>query len=191
MTIPPDIGMGNRPARIDSIPDLATLSSVIRGYRMTTGETLQSLAERSGVSRSVIMDIESGLKSPTVGVLARLALAMNIRIDDLVQPPVVPGIADADVPVLECQSLRVPPGQDGLDLFRIRFCRYGRYTFNGTAATSRKHLWIDEGVVLLYLPGSVQEIQPHRLVSFNAGFVHYLECVRGPLASGTMTIMRT
>ena len=190
MTIPPDIGMGNRPARIESIPDLATLSSVIRGYRMTTGESLASLAERSGVSRSVIMDIESGLKSPTVGVLARLALAMNIRIDSLGQP--AEAAAETDVlPVLECEALRLPPGRDGLDLYRIRFCRYGRHTFAGTATTSRKHVWIDEGSVTLFLPGRTQEILPHQLVSFNAGFEHHLECARGPLASGTMTITRT
>ncbi|WP_413699939.1 helix-turn-helix domain-containing protein [Psychromonas sp. KJ10-10] len=63
------------------------ISSFIRSYRQANGESLQSLANRSGVSRSMISQIESEKTSPTIVVLSKLADAMNIKIGDLVQAP--------------------------------------------------------------------------------------------------------
>ena len=48
----------------------------IRNFRQANNESLQALADRSGVSRSMIAQIESAQKSPTLAVLAKLAQAM-------------------------------------------------------------------------------------------------------------------
>jgi transcriptional regulator with XRE-family HTH domain len=48
--------------------------------------TLRALAAQSGVSASMISDIERGAKSPTVATLAVLAAALRIPLPTLVEP---------------------------------------------------------------------------------------------------------
>lgn len=50
----------------------------IKQQREAAGLSLRMLAERSGVSSSMISDIERGAKSPTVTTLVRLAQALGI-----------------------------------------------------------------------------------------------------------------
>lgn len=193
MTIPSDIGLGNRHASLANIPDLEYIRAVIRSYRLIHGETLVSLATRSGVSRAVIESIESGEKSPTIGVLARLALAMHIRPGELLHPPQADLMADvagqmSACDMVSCQQLPSFSEGNGLALYRFAFTCYGSIEFSATPGVCRKHIWLDEGLVTLHLPTRVQEIGPEKLTTFNAGFSHRLECRRGPLAKGMMSI---
>jgi XRE family transcriptional regulator, regulator of sulfur utilization len=196
MTIPTDIGLGNRHASLANIPDLEYIRAVIRSYRLIHGETMVSLATRSGVSRAVIESIESGEKSPTIGVLARLALAMHIRPGDLLHPPQADSMADiADgmgaCDMVSCQQLPSFSENNGLELYRFAFTRYGSIEFSANPGVCRKHIWLDEGFVTLHLPTRVQEIGPEKLTTFNAGFPHRLECRRGSLARGMISITCT
>lgn len=50
--------------------------------------TLRELASRSGISSSMISDIERGEKSPTISTLATLATALGVPISALVDRPV-------------------------------------------------------------------------------------------------------
>ena len=51
---------------------------VVKRRRDLAGLSLRALAARSGVSPSMISDIERGAKSPTVATLARLAQALGV-----------------------------------------------------------------------------------------------------------------
>ena len=55
----------------------------IRALRAERGLTLGALAERSGVSRSMISVIERAESSPTASVLDRLAAALGVTIATL------------------------------------------------------------------------------------------------------------
>src|SRR5262249_16948127 len=50
----------------------------VRDLRAARGLTLDALAERSGVSRSMISLIERGESSPTAALLERLAAGLNV-----------------------------------------------------------------------------------------------------------------
>ncbi len=51
--------------------------------RTAKGYSLRSLAERSGISKTEINDIENGNRSPTLDTLERLAVALECSICDL------------------------------------------------------------------------------------------------------------
>ncbi len=59
-------------------------SSVIRlrEWREHRGDSIQTVADRAGVSRATVFRIESGRSSPTVAILEKLARALNIRVGD-------------------------------------------------------------------------------------------------------------
>ncbi len=66
---------------------MAALGSRLRALRSARGLALERLAELSGVSRSMVSDVERGAKTPTVLVLDRLATALGTSIARLLDEP--------------------------------------------------------------------------------------------------------
>ncbi len=63
---------------------LEDLGVRLRSQRSARGFSLDALSAASGVSRSMISDIERGAKMPTVLVLARLATALGVTVSRLI-----------------------------------------------------------------------------------------------------------
>lgn len=59
----------------------------VKARRQEQRLTLRALASKSGISPSMISDIERGAKSPTISTLAVLAAALGAPISALVDPP--------------------------------------------------------------------------------------------------------
>lgn len=71
---------------------MAELGSRIRAERTARGLGLERLAELSGVSRSMVSEVERGTKIPSVLIVDRLATALGTSIARLLDEPVRPGI---------------------------------------------------------------------------------------------------
>ncbi len=56
---------------------------LLRSVREKKGITLTKLAEKSGVSKTHINDIENYVKSPSLLVMVKLAKALNVDINEL------------------------------------------------------------------------------------------------------------
>lgn len=68
----------------DPDPDLlARIAQAVRRLRAARGLTLQQLAERSGVSKRTIAQVEAQRTNPSIGVLAGLAVALRVDLPDL------------------------------------------------------------------------------------------------------------
>lgn len=67
-------------------PDFGHLAEFIRNYRNAHGLSLAQLAEKAGVSRSMIFQIEGGKTVPTLNVVSKLAFAMGTPISSLIDP---------------------------------------------------------------------------------------------------------
>jgi transcriptional regulator with XRE-family HTH domain len=63
------------------------IASRVRGLRAAQGLSLEGLADRSGVSRSMISLIERGETSATAVVLDRLATGLGVTLASLFDPP--------------------------------------------------------------------------------------------------------
>src|ERR687890_2569628 len=61
----------------------AHLAERLRGLRSERGLTLDALAERAGVSRSMISLVERGESSPTAAVLDKLAAGLGVTLASL------------------------------------------------------------------------------------------------------------
>ena len=74
---------------LSSIEDetAAQVATSVRERRERLGLTLRALAARSGVSPSMISDIERRTKSPTISTLAALAKALDVSVAALVDRP--------------------------------------------------------------------------------------------------------
>jgi transcriptional regulator with XRE-family HTH domain len=67
--------------------DLVALGKRVQALRTERALTLQSLAERSEVSLSMLSAVERGDKAPTVVVLDRIATGLGVRLATLVEDP--------------------------------------------------------------------------------------------------------
>lgn len=82
-------------AEVDAQADLTPrLGANLRRVRTRQGLSLDRLAERSGVSRAMLSQIELGRSTPTVNVLARVVRALRVPYATLLdaaatRPPVV------------------------------------------------------------------------------------------------------
>ncbi|MEJ0010881.1 MAG: helix-turn-helix transcriptional regulator [Alphaproteobacteria bacterium] len=63
----------------------ATLARLLREKRLEEGLSHQTLADLSGVSRSMISRMESGERSPTVIFCLKLAKALRIPLSDMLR----------------------------------------------------------------------------------------------------------
>jgi transcriptional regulator with XRE-family HTH domain len=63
------------------------VAEAIKARREQLGLTLRALASRSGVSPSMISDVERGAKSPTIATLSALAAALEMPVSALVESP--------------------------------------------------------------------------------------------------------
>ncbi len=59
----------------------------VRQERQARGWTLDQLADASGVSRRMVINVEKGEANPSVGTLLRISDALGVGLPALVQPP--------------------------------------------------------------------------------------------------------
>jgi transcriptional regulator with XRE-family HTH domain len=76
------------PSNIDPVNQ--RIAARVRELRSERALSLETLAERSSVSRSMISLIERGETSPTAVVLEKLATALNVALANLFEPPAAP-----------------------------------------------------------------------------------------------------
>ncbi|MEW6989805.1 helix-turn-helix domain-containing protein [Colwelliaceae bacterium 6441] len=176
------------------------LGSFIRSYRQANQETLQSLADRSSVSRSMISQIESGQKSPTIVVLSKLAKAMNISLEDFVKPPV----GSQEVNILSpskqnivskknssfvCHQLMSKSASSPADFYRFYFVKYGKTAFAANSTNgANKYLWVDSGTLAVHLASQLIYVEAGNAITFNANLPHRFENRFGELVQGTFFV---
>jgi transcriptional regulator with XRE-family HTH domain len=140
----------------------------IRALRRVRRLTLDGLATASGVSRSMISEIERGGRAPTVLVLDRVATALGSSIARLTQDessyaPVL--LTRADQAVLEdpagWERRILSPVLRGVE-FEFMRTTLGRLVDAGTylphAPGSREYVAVERGTLALTLDGAVSRL---------------------------------
>ena len=148
---------------MDAVADLdLRIAARVRSLRLAGGLSLEALAERSGVSRSMISLIERGESSPTAVVLDKLAAALGVLLSSLfesdgeaaVAPDQGPMARFADQPLWKDPAsgyLRrnvTPAGaSQPMRIVEVRFPPGARVAFDneGKDANVCQQVWLLEG----------------------------------------------
>jgi transcriptional regulator with XRE-family HTH domain len=146
----------------------------VRELRAALAFSLDALASRSGVSRSMISLIERGESSPTAVVLEKLAAGLSVTLASLFETP--KSRADGSCPLVRREEqpqwkdpasgyLRrnvSPPGvPQPIQITEVHFPAGGRVAFETGARQTRVHqqVWILEGAIDITLDSELLSLR--------------------------------
>lgn len=129
---------------------------VLQSLRLSRNLTLDDLARSSGVSKSVLSQIERDRTNPTLGTLWRLAQALDVEIEDLLRRrKTSPGISILDehnTPILRSSDRRCtirilgPLELTGrVEWYEMRFESHGALVSEPHEPGTTEHLTVLEG----------------------------------------------
>jgi transcriptional regulator with XRE-family HTH domain len=159
----------------DSTPNLSQrLALRLAELREQAGWSLQTLADRSGVSRSMISSIERVETNPTAVVLDRLATALGLSISQLfdgLAPTRAPDRAllrHADQALwrdpasgYERRSLSPPFGRSSLRLVSVHFAPLQRVAYDAPSLPEPIHqeVWLISGQMAIRVGDTLHQLQ--------------------------------
>ena len=155
----------------------------VRAARGGRGWTLEQLAERSGVSRRMIVNVESGSSNASIATLLRLAGALNVSLAELVADG-----AHLHIVTLSSPETRTPlwRGDDGgsavlvasadtpdmLELWDWTLGPEEIYTSERHRAGTREPLHVLTGHVRLTVEGQVHDLPAGAAAGFSGDVPH-------------------
>jgi transcriptional regulator with XRE-family HTH domain len=156
----------------------------VRQARTDRGLTLDQLADRSGVSRRMIINVEAGTSNASITTLLRLATALSVPLPDLVG-----GGTGGQGCTITTSATRSPlwTGESGgtgvlvaaadmLELWDWTMQPGESYRSEAHRGGTRELLHIVSGRLRLVVDGTAHDLQPGDGVSFSADVPHSYAC---------------
>ncbi len=166
----------------DSANDLVRLGKKIRDARKDKRITLEMLASSSGVSKSVLSQVERGVTNPTLSTLWNIARALSLDPLELFGGAGGPRdgagadgalIAEINDPVIESAEWKYrlvilnPPEQAGrCELYRLQLKRGGVLKSNPHEHGAVEQVTVIEGEVDVRCGDDTQRVGPGRSVRY-------------------------
>ena len=172
-----------------------TLSSNIRELRRARGLTQEQLAKASGVPRATWAHLETGAANPTLGVLVRVAAALQVSIEELISAPRATArlFHRADLKTREKQGVNIrkllPEPLPGLDIERMELPPKSRMTGTPHRAGTREYLTCESGTIVLAASGAKYTLQQGDVVVFRGDQPHSYHNDERTLAVGYSAVV--
>ena len=167
-------------------PDQALLTRIgerVRARRHARGWTLDELAERSGVSRRMLVNIEQGATNASIATLLRLGEALGIGLPSLVAPS--DGEAALEVKRADTQTPLWTGDRGGravlatavtapnvVELWDWTLAQGDAHVSEPHVAGTRELLTVIAGTITLSVAGVEVALQPGDAASFRGDLVH-------------------
>jgi transcriptional regulator with XRE-family HTH domain len=158
----------------------------LRELRRRRSLSLDELAQRSGVSRAGLSQIETGKTNPTLGVLWKVASGLSVPFSELLgeAQPDVSVLRRKDVPVLRSADRRFESrphmpsiGGNQVELYDLRLAPHTRHASEAHSAGTRELVVVLAGALRIQTGERVEDLEVGDSLLFNAGVPHVYENV--------------
>jgi transcriptional regulator with XRE-family HTH domain len=176
----PGATTGSRP-KVSADETITLIGARIRTLRLKQGLTLKDVAERTGVSVSMLSMLERGVASASVGTLVSVASALGVHMYDLFDHPgaeqrsPVTRLAEQSVVTMnEGTTRRVAHLDPGAGL-ELAVNTYEPGGASGPAMThhdGREFGLLVSGSLSIELEGTTHELKPGDVISYDSGRPH-------------------
>ena len=161
---------------------LSLLPNRLKDARRAKGLSLDAVAKLSGVSRSMVSQIERGESSPTISTLWNLTKALQVDFAGLLeddQESRVQVLRSTDVPAIENHgtgcAIRIlsPPEEAGRhEVYELRFSQDGVLDSLPHAQGTREHLTVIEGRLSVASGDAVEHLSAGDTARYAADVAH-------------------
>jgi transcriptional regulator with XRE-family HTH domain len=159
----------------------AAVARNVRAVRTRRGWSLDTLAQRSGVSKGMLVQIEQGGSNPSVGTLTRICEALDVTLAQLVDLGELPAVRV--VPAGEAVTLWSDGGsradlllgmerREHVELWSWRLAAGAEYRAEAHSAGTREIVHVVEGRLRLTVDGAVHELDAGDSALFSADRPH-------------------
>jgi transcriptional regulator with XRE-family HTH domain len=167
----------------DAPQDLAPVVGVnLRRLRMRRGLSLEKLAQKSGVSRAMLGQVELGQSAPTINVLWKIARALDVTFATLIQAREAGGptvLKKAQAKVLASQggqfSSRALFPFDGprrAEFYELRLAGHAAEVADAHAPGTQENLVVAEGQLELLVGKETHRLETGDAIVFEADVAH-------------------
>ncbi len=166
---------------------LSRLPNRLKEARQAHGLSLDAVAKLSGVSRSMVSQIERGESSPTIATLWNLTRALQVDFAGLLDTGSagrIEVLRNGDVPNIENRgtgcSIRIlsPPEDAGRhEVYELRFETGGVLDSQPHTHGAREHLTVIEGTLTITSGGSEETIGAGDTARYPADVPHCIKAV--------------
>lgn len=172
-------------------PDITTrLAAALRDARRARGLSLDAVAKLSGVSRSMVSQIERGESSPTVATLWNLTRALQVDFAGLLDAPAAAAIditRAGDAPTIAGRgqgvTIRIlsPPETVGShEVYDISFAAGGCLVSDAHAPGCREHLTVIDGAMTVTSGEASETLGPGDTARYAADRPHRIAAAGAP-----------
>ena len=171
---------------------LTQLPQRLREARLAHGLSMESLSKQSGVSRSMVSQIERGESSPTIATLWNLTRALKldfgVLLDEVPDPVQIEVLRADDVPMIDnlgagCHLRVLSPTEVAAqrDIFDLRLDPGGVLHRQPQTKGAREQLTVIEGTVDVSSGEGVERLLPGDTARYAADVQHRIASVDGPV----------
>ena len=169
---------------------LAALPTRLKNARKSQGLSLEAISNLSGVSRSMVSQIERGESSPTIATLWNLTRALNVDFAGLLEHGTKGDRIDVlkanEVPTIDnmghgcCISILSPPEEaGGHEVYDISFMPEGSLKSQPHARGAVEHLTVLRGRVQVTSGGATTEVLQGDTARYAADVPHEIAALGG------------
>ena len=159
----------------------SNLGSNLRYIRQRRALTQQEVAKLCGVPRSTVGQIETGDCNPTLSVLARIAMALQVSIEELLSTPrarcqlfprgTLPDLARGKGGLARVQRL-LPDPIPGMEIDRMELQPGARVTGVPHRPGTREYLSCERGQLTFWAAGERHTLTPGDVAAFQGDQAH-------------------
>jgi len=176
------------------------IGPVVQRQRIALGLTLEQLAALSGISKSMLSQIERSQANPTFGVLWSLTRALKLEFSDLIggaeRPPAVEIVSAAQTPEIRSADglcrLRIlgPPRLAGaMEWYEVEILPGGTLDSAPHAAGAAEHFTVIEGKFEVVSGATSRLLKAGETARYPADVGHRLANPSHALARGLMVLL--
>ena len=156
----------------------AHLGRNIQSLREARGQTQQQIAKVAGIPRATWANLESGSANPTLAVLLKVAAALGVRLEELIEPPRRMGrlYKATALPMRSRGAVAIrkllPETIAGLDIERMVLPWGASMAGIPHTAGTREYLTCESGQIQLSTGGASWTLDPGDVVVFRGDQKH-------------------
>lgn len=174
-----------------SVDILSLLPARLKEARRSQGLSLEAVANLSGVSRSMVSQIERGESSPTIATLWNLTRALQVDfaglLDGVDQPDRIEVLRAGAVPSIDNMGrdcrIRIlsPPDEAGRhEIYDLRFGPGGHLTSQPHRQGAREQLTVIEGALTVTSGQASEDLAAGDTARYPADVAHRIVASDGP-----------